>query len=324
MIVDQLITINDVTIPTASNPVAINVECISDVPAPDITAVSDETDNCTASPAVVWVGDVSDGNTCPEVISRTYSVTDDCGNFITVTQTITVNDVTAPLPDVVSLSDFSHPCSATPASPTATDNCSGLSTGIPDVTFPITTQGTTIVTWTYTDNCGNSVNQTQNVFITGAIDVSTSVGADGVTITAANSLGTNYTWIDCDNGNQAIPGETSQSFIATSNGSYAVIIDEGGCIDTSSCVAISTIGLEEEFFIPISLYPNPTVHGEFVIKYDGTIISVTVSDALGRIVEVPVNLGTGEVNVSQVQTGSYWVNVTTETGSVVKALLIYN
>ena len=50
---------------------------------PDITVVTDEADNCTAAPVVAFVSDVSDGNTCPEVITRTYSVTDDCGNQIT-------------------------------------------------------------------------------------------------------------------------------------------------------------------------------------------------------------------------------------------------
>ena len=45
---------------------------------------------------VAFVSDVSDGNSCPEVITRTYSVTDDCGNSITVTQTITVDDTIDP------------------------------------------------------------------------------------------------------------------------------------------------------------------------------------------------------------------------------------
>ncbi|MDB4340317.1 hypothetical protein OAA13_01550, partial [Crocinitomicaceae bacterium] len=92
----QTITIDDTTPPTASNPSAVNVECIGDVPAKDITAVTDEADNCTATPLVAFVSDVSDGNTCPEVITRTYSVTDDCGNTMNVTQTITVDDVTPP------------------------------------------------------------------------------------------------------------------------------------------------------------------------------------------------------------------------------------
>ena len=68
----------------------VTVQCLVDVPAPDITVVTDEADNCTAAPVVAFVSDVSDGNTCPEVIIRTYSITDDCNNQILVTQTITV------------------------------------------------------------------------------------------------------------------------------------------------------------------------------------------------------------------------------------------
>ena len=90
--VTQTITIDDTTDPTASNPAAISAQCAA--PAPDITVVTDEADNCTASPTVAFVSDVSDGNTCPEVITRTYSVTDDCGNSINVTQTITIDDTT--------------------------------------------------------------------------------------------------------------------------------------------------------------------------------------------------------------------------------------
>ncbi|MFV9552596.1 hypothetical protein ACNG5D_15845, partial [Algibacter sp. PT7-4] len=65
------------------------------VPAADIEVVTDEADN-QGTPVVAFVSDVSDGNTCPETITRTYSVTDVCDNPILVTQTITVNDTTNP------------------------------------------------------------------------------------------------------------------------------------------------------------------------------------------------------------------------------------
>ena len=48
------------------------------------------------SPTVTFVSDVSDGNSNPETITRTYRVTDGAGNNMDVTQTITVNDIDGP------------------------------------------------------------------------------------------------------------------------------------------------------------------------------------------------------------------------------------
>ncbi|MCK8523550.1 VCBS domain-containing protein, partial [Aquimarina sp. D1M17] len=88
---DVELTVEDTTNPTASNPSPITAQCAA--PAPDITVVTDEADNC-GTPTVAFVSDVSDGNSNPEVITRTYSVTDAAGNSINVTQTITINDTT--------------------------------------------------------------------------------------------------------------------------------------------------------------------------------------------------------------------------------------
>ena len=91
-------SINDDVPPTASNPIPISVPGPLDVPLPDVTVVLDEADNCTANPTVAWVSDVSDGNVCNlEEITRTYSVTDDCGNVTLVTQLIVILAVPAPI-----------------------------------------------------------------------------------------------------------------------------------------------------------------------------------------------------------------------------------
>ncbi len=91
----QIITITDDVLPTASDPASINVQCIEDVPAPDVEVVTDEADNCSI-PTVAFVSDVSDNQSCPETITRTYSITDDCNNSINVTQLIIVNDDVLP------------------------------------------------------------------------------------------------------------------------------------------------------------------------------------------------------------------------------------
>ena len=62
---------------------------------------------------------------------------------------------------------------------------------------------------------------------------------------ASNESGAVYQWIDCDNGNATIVGEVNQTFVATVNGSYAVIVDNGICVDTSACILIDLTDINE-------------------------------------------------------------------------------
>ena len=65
-------------------------------------------DVCTSDGAlVVSSSDVSDGNTCPEIITRTYTVTDAGGNAsVDIVHTITVDDTT--LPVIVAPNDIAY------------------------------------------------------------------------------------------------------------------------------------------------------------------------------------------------------------------------
>ena len=142
--------------PTASNPDPINVECIEDVPAPDVTVVTDEADN-QGIPVVAFVGDSSDGNTCPEVITRTYSVTDDCGNSIEVEQTITINPVTVPVVPADDSATVECLDDATqPTAPVVTDVCGNDITPVITQNADPTCEGDKIYTFTYIDCAGNS------------------------------------------------------------------------------------------------------------------------------------------------------------------------
>src|SRR5204863_8088698 len=53
----QTINVDDVTNPTASNPIAQNVECFSEIVATKIAEVTDEADNCDGATAVAFVSD---------------------------------------------------------------------------------------------------------------------------------------------------------------------------------------------------------------------------------------------------------------------------
>jgi hypothetical protein len=106
------------------------------------------------------------------------------------------------------------------------------------------------------------------------------------TITAnANSPAT-YQWIDCNNGNAFIPGETGQSYTATVNGDYAVIVTQGVCIDTSACININTVSIESHNIQnSVTVYPNPATEKINVVidKLDPTT-SLKLIDNLGKVV----------------------------------------
>ena len=88
------------------------------------------------------------------------------GNESTQTQEVIINDTESPVADVATLNDITAECEVTSlTAPTATDNCDGELTGTHNVTLPISQQGTTVVSWTYTDANGNTTTQTQDVVI---------------------------------------------------------------------------------------------------------------------------------------------------------------
>ncbi|WP_372773497.1 T9SS type A sorting domain-containing protein [Mangrovibacterium sp.] len=161
----QNVVIEDITVPVpdAASLTDITTEC--EVTASDISEPT-ATDNCTG--LVTGVPDVAFPITTKGTTVITWTFSDLAGNSAIQTQNIVIEDTTAPVPDAAGLEDITAVCEVAAsdvAVPTATDNCSGSVDATPDITFPITTQGTTLITWTFTDDAGNSTTQTQNVVI---------------------------------------------------------------------------------------------------------------------------------------------------------------
>jgi hypothetical protein len=94
----------------------------------------------------------------------TLTVTDSSGQTTTCIALVTIVDAT--LPVTPTLADVNvGQCNGTPTAPTTTDACAGTITGTTSTSFPITTQGTTVVTWTFNDGNGNSTTANQNVIL---------------------------------------------------------------------------------------------------------------------------------------------------------------
>lgn len=96
----------------------------------------------------------------------------------------------------------------------------------------------------YNDTIQNLAGCDSIITITLQIDtLNVSTSLSGATITA-NQNNAVYQWIDCNNGNLPLPGETNQSFTPSANGDYAVIITNGSCSDTSACVNVISTSIQ--------------------------------------------------------------------------------
>jgi hypothetical protein len=141
--------------------------------------------------------------------------------------------------------------------------------------------------------------------------VNVGVTQNGFDFVADQSFAT-YQWLDCENNYAVIPGETGQSFTATNNGSYAVQITDNGCVDTSMCFDVSTIGIiENEDFTQLKVYPNPT-SGKVFIQFGKTVesISYTILDAQGRIIDAAHLQDTDEFSIDiNSPTGIYFLKI---------------
>jgi hypothetical protein len=161
--VSQTIIVYDDILPvfTSSIPANTTVSCYGAIPA---TVNIDWSDNCDGAGFVPNV-DLSDGNTCPETITRMWSYTDWCGNTVSAQQTIVVHDQIAPTFSAAP-ADITVECTQPMTQLAWTDNCDGsgmvsgtdMSNGgsCPEILTRI---------WVYTDGCGNVARDTQIITI---------------------------------------------------------------------------------------------------------------------------------------------------------------
>ncbi len=141
----------------------------------------------------------------------------------------------------------------------------------------------TAATITYNNSAGCDSSVILNLTIT-SLDMS--VSQNGLSL-MANQVGASYQWINCSTG-AFIVGATGQTYTATANGDYAVILNLTGCSDTSSCFNVTSVGIiENDFENELIVYPNPT-DGKFSIDLGETYntVTITLMDMSGKHIQL--------------------------------------
>jgi len=131
------------------------------------------------------------------------------------------------------------------------------------------------------------------------------------TITALLT-GANYQWFNCTS-KMNITNANAQSFTATSNGNYAVIISQNGCSDTSVCINVNSVGINENAFKTFSIYPNPA-NNKINIVFEGNMpenLIANIYDSKGSLVKTET-LKTNEITISNLAQGLYLLTIESE------------
>jgi hypothetical protein len=293
-----------------SNSATINITVN---PLPIVTANSSETNVCagnnitltgSGASSYVWSNGVINGvailpNTTSYIVTGTNIV-----NGCSDSDTISINVIS--LPNVTANATSTVICEGESATLTGGGASSytwsgGITDGIsfiPPVgnsTYSVT--GTNSIT-----GCSNissliiSVNPLPNVIATNNGDGLLSV-----------SVGESYLWLNCETG-VSLPSETAQTFMPTNNGSYAAIVTVNGCSDTSNCVVISNVGVDDNGIQGVELYPNPTTNA-VTIKMSSSSAYIEIVDAVGKIVHKSTIFNGDTIEILEFDSGIYIFNI---------------
>lgn len=138
----------------------------------------------------------------------------------------------------------------------------------------------------------------------------------------ASAQNASYQWVDCNNDFNPIPGETNREFYFTTNGSYAVIVNQNGCVDTSGCIEITdasnNINPKHD---QVRVYPNPT-HGIFHVETN-RVSTIDLFDGLGRqLDEINIESKSHTLDLSNRDDGVYFVVVYRKSNRSIHKIII--
>lgn len=144
---------------------------------------------------------------------------------------------------------------------------------------------------------------------------------EGNTLKASQN-NANYQWIDCDNGNQPISGETSQSFSPSQSGHYALVVTNSqGHSVTSSCVDFTLLNNQDFSKTDFNVYPNPIVDVLHIEHKDNIIEEVALYNLLNQKV-FSSKTNDSSYDINELNSGTYLLQITTKENKVYKQLVI--
>ncbi len=134
----------------------------------------------------------------------------------------------------------------------------------------------------------------------------------------SNETGATYQWVDCNNSNAPISGQTNQQFTPTISGNYAVQITNNNCTKLSTCTAFNVLGIGDYELQHIALFPNPIKNNLTItgIQNNSSVLNATLISITGKtIFKKQLTNSDSKMNMQSLSTGIYFLDISTTDGT---------
>jgi hypothetical protein len=309
---------------------------VNALPATPVITASGSTTFCTGG-SVDLTSSATAGNVWSNNLTTSTITVSTTGNFtVTVTDAngctstsapISVNVSNAPAPTISATS--TQACSGDVVTVTSSAADSYLwSTGETTQTIQVSATAAVYVTVTNANACdGVGQSTTTNITFTATPTAAGSFTSAGnvVTFTNASTGATSYSW---DFGDFTNSSASAPAHAYAANGSYTAVLTaiNGSCTDTVAFEISIEVGIEENNSMSFEVYPNPANEQVLVAFENNTAASITILDAMGRVVFAQAINEIGSqvlpVSVAELASGSYTVQIISANQVGVKRLMI--
>ncbi len=152
--------------------------------------------------------------------------------------------------------------------------------------------------------------------------IDTTIIVSGITL-ASNEINAQYQWWNCSS-NSIVNGASSFNYTPSSNGDYAVIINNNGCADTSACYGIYTVGFNNytSDLNNLEIIPNPN-NGFFNIQSNFLTAQFEITNLQGAIVyQGNLSQTDNSIDLQTMPSGMYFLKLFHTNESTTKKILI--
>lgn len=149
------------------------------------------------------------------------------------------------------------------------------------------------------------------------IFIDQTITQDGNSLTS-NEINASYQWIDCDDNNSLIIGETNQQFTPSVSGNYAVKLSKNNCITYSNCYSVNILNTQNYSIQNLTVFPNP-VEGILSIKgikNNSNSLQYRLLSITGKVVFTKkIKSKRPKLNMQDVNSGVYFLKISSIDGS---------